>query len=128
MKKIISVLLLSLIIFGAQAQLINSKWKTTLQLDEATDVVFNFSADILNVTYATDSSNILEASKYTLKDTVLTLRKLFGQSECDTTAIGIYSCIINGNEMQLTLISDDCSNRADIIKDIKLNKSENSFT
>lgn len=124
MKKIISVLLLSLIILGAQAQLANSKWKTTLQLDEATDVVFNFSTDTLNVTYSTDTANIIEATKYTIKDTVLTIQKLFGQSECDTTAIGTYSCIVNGNEMQLKLISDDCSDRADIIKDIKLNKSE----
>ena len=90
MKQIICVLVIIFIGLNAQAQLTNTKWKATLQLDEPIDVVFNFSADTLNVTSADDNSDI-EAMNYSLQDTVLTLRKLYGQSQCDTSAVGNYS-------------------------------------
>lgn len=123
MKKIIYILLVSFITLNVHAQLANTKWKTTIQTDQATDVIFNFSADTLDVTNASDNSDI-EAMNYTLQDTVLTLRKLYGQSECDTSAIGTYSYKINGDELWLKLISDNCEDRSNVIKDIKLNKTQ----
>src|SRR6516225_10184143 len=99
------------------AQLANSKWKTTLPVDPPISVVFSFSADTLDVTNAEDSSS-LETLKYSLKDTVLTLQKLYGQSECDTT-VGTYSCLISANEMHLRIISDECDDRSNAIGDIK---------
>ena len=123
MKKIIYTIVVSFIAITVNAQLANSKWKTTLQLDQPVDVIFNFTADTLDVTNAGDNSDI-EAMNFTLQDTVLTFHKLYGQSECDTTVVGTYSFKINGNELWLKLISDDCSDRSNIIKDIKLEKSE----
>ncbi len=105
----------------AQAQLANTKWKTTFQMDQPLNVIFNFTADTLSVTNSSDYSN-LETMTYTTQDTVLTLKKLYGQSECDT-AKGIYAFKITGNEMHLGLISDSCSHRAMIINDIKLTKA-----
>jgi len=107
---------------STHAQVTNSKWKTTLQLDQPVDVVFDFRTDTLDVTNAADSSS-LETMKYTLKDTVLTIQKLYGQSECDTSTIGSYTCTINGDEMHLKMISDDCSDRSGVIADIKLNRT-----
>ncbi len=123
MKKIIFALIVIFISLNLHAQLENTKWKTTLQTDQAIDVIFNFSADTLDVTNAGDNSDI-EAMNYNLADTVLTLRKLYGQSECDTAAVGKYSYKINGNELWMKLISDDCEDRANVIRDIKLEKSE----
>ncbi len=123
MKKIIFALIVIFISLNLHAQLENTKWKTTLQTDQAIDVIFNFSADTLDVTNAGDNSDI-EAMNYNLADTVLTLRKLYGQSECDTAALGKYSYKINGNELWMKLISDDCEDRANVIRDIKLEKSE----
>ncbi|HEX5155287.1 MAG TPA: hypothetical protein VFW07_27790 [Parafilimonas sp.] len=123
MKKTIFLLLLSFIALGTHAQVNNSKWKTTLQLDQPVDVVFNFSTDTLDVTEAADNSS-LETMKYTLKDTVLTIQKLYGQSECDPATIGSYTCTINGDEMHLKIISDDCDDRGNVIADIKLNRTE----
>ena len=123
MKKIIYTLVIIFIAINVNAQLANTKWKTTLQLDQPVDVVFNFSADTLNVTNAGDNSDI-EAMKYSLQDTVLTLHKLYGQSDCDTSAVGTYSYKINSNELWLKLISDNCDDRSNVIRDIKLNKSE----
>ena len=122
MKKILFLLLISFICLSTHAQVTNSKWKTTLQLDQPVDVVFDFRTDTLDVTNAADSSS-LETMKYTLKDTVLTIQKLYGQSECDTGTIGSYTCTINGDEMHLKMISDDCSDRSGVIADIKLNRT-----
>jgi hypothetical protein len=123
MKKIIYTLVVSFITFSVQAQLANSKWKTTLQVDQPIDVIFNFSTDTLDVTNADDNSDI-EAMNYMLQDTVLTIRKLYGQSECDTAAVGKYSFRVDGNEVWMKLISDDCEDRANVIRDIKLEKAE----
>ena len=123
MKKVIYMLLISFIAVNTHAQLANSKWKTTLQLDEPVDVIFSFTADTLDVTNAGDNSDI-EAMKYNLQDTILTLHKLYGQSQCDTSSTGTYSYRVNGNELWLKLISDNCDDRSNVIKDIKLNKTE----
>jgi len=123
MKKIIYLLLVSFISLATHAQVANSKWKTTLQLDQPADVVFNFSTDTLDVTSMEDNSS-LETMKYTLKDTVLTIQKLYGQSQCDPATIGSYTCTINGDEMHLKIISDDCSDRSGVIGDIKLNRTQ----
>jgi len=123
MKKIMVLLLLiSFIGLGTKAQVTNSKWKTTLQLDQPVDVVFNFSTDTLDVTNTSDNSSI-ETMKYTLKDTVLTIQKLYGQSQCDPATVGSYTCTINGDEMHLKVISDDCDDR-NVIADIKLNRTQ----
>lgn len=123
MKKIIYLSVIFLITFSAKAQLANTKWKTTIQTDQVADVIFNFGSDTLDVTNAGDNSDI-EAMNYMLQDTVLTLRKLYGESQCDTAIVGKYSCKINGNEMLMKLISDDCEDRANVIHDVKLEKTE----
>lgn len=123
MKKWIGTLVIIFFAFNVNAQLANSKWKATLQLDEAVDVVFNFSADTLEVTNAEDNSNI-ETMKYSLKDTVLTLQKLYGSSECDTGTMGSYSFTVNGDAIWIRIISDACNDRADVIKELKLTKMQ----
>jgi hypothetical protein len=123
MKKLIYMLVILLITFSTKAQLANTKWKTTLQTDQAIDVIFNFGSDTLDVTNAGDNSDI-EAMNYMLQDTVLSIRKLYGQSECDTAAVGKYSFKVDGNEAWMKLISDDCEDRANVIRDIKLEKVE----
>jgi len=123
MKKIIYLLVIIFISSGVHAQIANTKWAVTLQLDDAVDVLFNFETDTLEVISADDNSS-LETMRYSTTDTVLTLQKLYGQSQCDTAAIGKYSFTVNGNELWLKLISDDCTDRAGVIKDIKLEKKE----
>ena len=122
MKKVIYILVITLITVSAKAQLNNSKWKATLQLDQPVEVVFNFATDTLTVLSTGDNSN-LETMKYTAHDTVLTIQKLYGQSECDTTA-GTYSYKITGTDMWLKLMSDNCTDRAGIIGNLKLTKTQ----
>jgi hypothetical protein len=123
MKKTIYMLVLCFLCLHAHTQLANSKWKTTLHVDPPIKVVFYFSADTLVVTNAEDSST-LETLTYSLKDTVLTLQKLYGQSGCNTTDVGTYSCLINTGEMHLRIISDVCDDRSDAIGDVKLTRAQ----
>jgi hypothetical protein len=61
---------------------------------------------------------LLETSLYTVKDSVLTLQKINGQSDCDGNTIGKYKFEIKGDAMQVTLIEDDCYNRSAVLNNI----------
>ncbi len=121
MKKIFILTLISITSFTVNAQLSNTKWKGVLNIQSGMNTVFNFSKDTLKVLNA-DSNESLETMKYSTTDSLLTLQKLYGQSQCDTSTRGVYKYQINNNEMTLTLVSDNCPDRADAIGTMKLNK------
>ena len=122
MNKIFLTLLIAMIVYSADAQLSNTKWKGTLNVEGGMDVLFNFSNDTLDVQNAADNSS-LETMTYTNTDSVLTLVKLYGQSQCDTTT-GKYKYVIVNNEMTLSVLSDSCVDRAGAIGTMKLEKEE----
>jgi hypothetical protein len=122
MRKMFVTLLVTFAAFNLHAQLNNTKWKGTLDVEGGLDVVFNFSNDTLDV-YNAESGESLEMMKYTTTDSVLTLVKLFGQSQCDSTP-GNYKYAILNNEMTLSLISDSCYDRAGAIGTLKLEKED----
>jgi hypothetical protein len=122
MKKISALLFVSFIAFNLHAQLSDTKWKGTLNIQGGMDVVFNFSHDTVDVT-SPESGESLETSRYTASDSVITFQKLYGGSQCDTT-IGKYKYLITGNEMTLSVISDSCYDRAEAIGTMKLEKKE----
>ena len=124
MTKIFVTLIVTLLVFNADAQLSNTKWKGTLNINGGMDVSFNFSNDTLDVTSA-ESGESLETMKYTITDSVLTLVKLYGQSQCDTTA-GKYKYAIADKEMTISVISDDCADRSGAIGTMKLEKEDAS--
>lgn len=120
MKKIIFFLLVTFLFNGLYAQLANTKWKGTLNLDSPMDVVFNFTKDTLEVTSVDDNSS-LETNIYSVQDSVLSIQKLYGQSQCDSAA-GKYIFSISGNQLTLNVKNDPCDSRAQIIGSMKLNK------
>ncbi len=117
MKKIMLILLVAAAGTGAKAQFSGTKWKTTLQLDSPIDVIFDFRKDTVDAITA-DNNMLLETSLYTVKDSVLTLQKINGQSDCDGNIIGKYKFEIKGDAMQVTLIEDDCYNRSAVLNNI----------
>lgn len=122
MKKTFALLFVTFIAFNIQAQLSNTKWKGTLNIQGGMDVVFNFNNDTLDVT-SSQSGQSIETMKYSLADSVLAIEKIYGNSQCDT-ASGKYKYAIAGNEMTLSLISDNCYDRATAIGTMKLEKTE----
>ena len=118
MKRIIFIFMVSLASITVHAQLKDTKWKGTVHSDNDIDVVFNYRSDTLDVLNAADSSN-LETLAYAIKDTVLTMKKFYGQSNCNTTAEGKYKFEIKDDVLYLTLISDACDDRSSALNNSK---------
>lgn len=118
MKKLVFIFLVSVGTITAHAQLSNTKWKGIIHSDNDINVVFNYTKDSLKVTNIADNSNV-ETMTYTLKKNVLTLQKVYGQSECDTAGNGKYKFEIKDNSLYLTLVADDCKDRYSALADSK---------
>src|SRR3954454_816541 len=120
MKQLILLLLIVLTIFSAKAQLSNTHWKGTIQGDETIDVVFHFSNDTLKVENIADAS-MLEVLTYAAKDSLISFKKVYGQSNCDET-IGQYMYAIKENEITFMLVNDACEQRSGVLNNSKWTK------
>jgi hypothetical protein len=123
MKKIIAFSIIFATALGTHAQVTNTKWKTTLQLDNPLDVIFSFGQDTLVVVNTQDNST-LETMKYSTVGSVLTIQKLSGMSVCDSSLVCKYKFGIEGDEMTLAVIDDACNDRAQVLNNMKLNREK----
>jgi hypothetical protein len=121
MKQSILLLLLFTAVISAKAQLSNSNWKGTIQGDQTIDVVFHFNNDTLKVENIGEAST-LEVLTYAAKDSIVTFQKVYGQSECDTIAIGHYKYTISKDEIAFTLVEDACEQRSAVLNNSKWTK------
>jgi len=113
MKKAALLLVLAFLSFSSYAQLSKTKWKTTLQLENMTDVFFEFGSDSLKVFAAADTS-LLETSLYKEKAGEVTFLKVSGISNCEGIT-ATYKFEIKGDQMVLTVVSDQCTDRAGVL-------------
>lgn len=118
MKKTLFIFLVSFTSVTAHAQLKNTKWKGTIQADNKIDVVFNYRNNTVDVSNSADGSNI-ETMTYAARDSVLTLQKISGQSNCDGTTAGKYKYQIKDDALYITLISDSCVDRSSALSNSK---------
>src|SRR4051812_11602282 len=118
MKTALFILLVTCTSASSHAQLKNTKWKGTIQADNKIDVIFNYRADTVEVSNSADGSNI-ETMTYTVKDSVLTFQKIYGQSNCGGTTGGTYKYAVKDDALYLTLISDSCSDRSSALSNSK---------
>ncbi len=107
-------MLISFAFISAKAQLTNTKWKGTIHLDQPTDIIIHFGTDTLEAFSAEDNSSV-EIMHYSIQDTVLTVQKISGQSQCDDVVVGKYKIEIKDNEMLMTVIDDDCDDRGPVL-------------
>jgi hypothetical protein len=113
MKKTGFLIALAFLSFSSYAQLSKTKWKTTLQLENVTEVYFDFGSDSLKVFVVADSS-LLETSLFKEKDRELSILKVKGISNCEGIT-GTYKFEIKNDQLVLTLISDKCSDRSEVL-------------
>jgi len=113
-KKTGLLIILALITFSLKAQLNQTKWKTTLHLENATEVYFEFGRDSLKVFVVADSS-LLETNLYTEKGGELNILKVNGISNCEGMT-GKYKFEIKNDQMVLTVVSDPCMDRAEVLE------------
>ena len=122
MKKVLFILLLCFFMIGAKAQLANTKWAMNIKInDNDVPTIFAFCKDTLVVTVEGDGS-LIEKMTYTVKDGAFTIKKTEGQSDCDESAAGTYKFEIKDGAMVLTMVSDDCIGRIDVLDKAKLVK------
>jgi hypothetical protein len=114
MKKIIFIFLAYFVTQAVSAQFSNKKFKGTLKLETDVEVVFDFRTDTLSVYRTQDSAN-LETMVYTANDTLLTIKKIEGQSACDVNTLGKYKYILKADELTFMLFADDCTDRSSVL-------------
>jgi hypothetical protein len=113
MKMIILLILVFFAFVPAIAQQ-HLKWKGTLHLDSPTDIFLDFRNDTCEAIRVADSQSV-ETMHYTMNDTLLTLQKITGSSDCDDTGMGKYKLEKKDDGILITLISDDCTDRSDAL-------------
>ncbi|MVM39132.1 S8 family serine peptidase [Spirosoma sp. HMF3257] len=96
----------------AQLPIHATRWKGTILAPNAMQVLIDFRDDTLLVTNETDN-RLLERMLYEQTGDTLAIRKIDGQSSCQTTATGIYRLVYinNGEEFLLQPIRDTCPER-----------------
>lgn len=93
------------------AQLQNTAWKGVFMAPTLIECVLEFKTDTLNVNEV-NNDNILETSVYKINNDTLTLQKVTGGSPCGNEVIGKYRFAINNDKLSISLIEDDCRERA----------------
>ncbi|MEO5592785.1 MAG: DUF3471 domain-containing protein [Chitinophagaceae bacterium] len=122
MKKYLFVSIALLFYATAPAQLENTRWKTTLTIDEkALNVIIDFKKDTV-VLYTTADSILIEKMTYTKTNALFTLLKIEGQSDCDNGTPGEYAFTIKGDSLLLKLLKDDCYDRYSVLQHTKWKK------
>ena len=114
MRKIIVILLVLFVSGAVNAQFTHTKWKGTLELDPAMDVLFDFRKDTVEVFNLADNSSI-EIMQYTIKDSTLTLQKISGASDCDASSVAKYKFRLKDDKFFLIKIDDDCDDRGNVL-------------
>jgi hypothetical protein len=122
MKKVLLLILISFVTVSVQAQLSDTKWTGTLQLEDPFEIVFEFKKDTLEVNKVADNSSV-ESMKYSIQDSVITLQKIEGQSDCGSSAPATYKFAVKEDQLHFTLISDDCADRSSVLDNSKWKKT-----
>jgi hypothetical protein len=99
---------------AGRAQIANTKWTASLQLQQQVTVLFDFKKDTLRAITVADST-VIETMTYAVQDTAIQFKKISGQSECDSMVIGMYRFKIRANQLSLSLISDNCNDRSSVL-------------
>lgn len=118
MKNFVFALLLIMISFSLAAQIQNTKWKATIHGDNPRNVIMDFHKDSVSL-FAISDGSLVESMTYSVKDGVISLLKIDGQSDCDNVGVGKYRFRIENGLMYLKLLSDPCPDRSSAIDSTK---------
>ena len=122
-KSLLCLLTITLLSGSIKAQLANSKWKGVLKLDNPVNVSFNFGKDTLTVLNL-DENTVLETMIYTSTSSKFTLKKISGQSDCESSTVGKYKYQIKGKSLVMTVDEDACNDRAPYLDKLQLMKNK----
>ncbi|HEX9956315.1 MAG TPA: hypothetical protein VGA96_03635 [Fibrella sp.] len=114
MKTLLVSLLLTLaaVTLHAQAQnpLAGTAWQGQAYVPDEATIILHFKADSVSMFIAPDMI-LGETMAYTVKADTLTLRKISGNSPCDTRGIGTLQFTLKNDDMTVKSLADDCRAR-----------------
>lgn len=111
MKSIVSLLLLMCLGTFAHAQLANTKWTGSLTVPEPTPVYLNFQTDVFEV-FLAESNELVETMSYKISGDTITVKKTSGNSACPDGSTFTLKYAVQGEQLLLTPLSDDCPERS----------------
>ena len=106
----------------AHPPLAGTRWKGDLHLESPTPAVMDFHGDTLAI-FNAQTQALIEIMTCTVRDSVFTIRKLSGQSDCDNVVSGRYRFSINGQGMDVHLVADSCDDRSMALTDTHWEKA-----
>jgi len=95
----------------AQAQISNTKWNGNLAVPDLVPVTLKFQTDVFEV-YVAENNELLESMSYKISGDTLILKKTSGGSPCPEGSTFKLKFAMKAEQLVLTLISDDCPERA----------------
>ena len=111
MKSIAASMLFMCLGIVAQAQIANTKWTGNLMVPDPAAVNLSFKADVFEV-YIAENNQLLETMSYKISGDTILLRKTSGGSPCPDGSTFTLKYAIQGDQLLLTLLSDECPERA----------------
>jgi len=107
MKTILICLVLVSASLISKAQLANTKWNGTMMVPSETQVTLAFKKDSL---YIVINDEPVESMTYSVKDSLITAKKVDGKSPCNTNAFTL-KYTINGDKLFIKDVADTCDPR-----------------
>lgn len=86
-----------------------------MNIPDPYETIMHFKKDSAILTLAADGT-LVETMVYTVSKDTLRLTKLSGMSPCTENITGLYRIEIKDEKLTITVISDDCTERANAFK------------
>lgn len=118
MKKMQLLAAACLLTLTLHAQLAGTKWNTRINAGELINTILDFGKDTCTL-YTVADSTLIETMTYSVKDSIVTLSKVDGQSDCDAGTPATYKFKVTDNKLSLIMVSDDCSDRSSAFDNTK---------
>ena len=110
MKGVVAFMLFTCLGLVAHAQIANTKWTGNLMVPDPAAVTLSFEADVFEV-YIAENNQLLETMSYKISGDTILLRKTSGGSPCPDGSAFTLKYTIQGAQLLLTLLSDECPER-----------------
>lgn len=109
MRKTLILITVIALSFSVKAQLANTSWIGNFNIPEPAKMILQFKTDTLSLNYPDGTA--LEIMNYKINNDTLSLRKLDGESDCESSKEALYKIEIKDKKLNLSMLSDDCSSR-----------------
>ena len=110
MRTIYLVIILLSVATLSKAQLKNTKWEGKMNVPDETQVTLDFKTDSVDIVIA-DNGMVGESMTYSVKDSVITMKKTSGHSPCNVGDEFKVKYSIKGNQLFISNLSDPCDPR-----------------